>query len=330
MAWIVYGTDYRQDEVRGQPLLSLVLTSIKELDRYRDSEQRAATINSLLAMFIERQRPNVPTLPVSGGALRNDRINGTGLDGQPRQYNLANNYPGMVFEELAPGEIPHSFDTRRPNVNYQAFEEAVVAAIAWASEVPPEVLRLSFSSNYSASKAAINEFKSYITRVRGLFGANVCQPIYCEWLITEALANRVTNSQGLLASWRDASRFAEFGAWTRAEWGGPVKPSIELSKDVKAYGEAIELRLISRDRACKDLFGVRFSTVVRRVKKELELLEDIGGEGAADAQPDAQGGTPGGIPAAPSTPQTLTEARVLELIAEEIEENQPTPLREVS
>ncbi len=52
------------------------------------------------------------------------------------------------------------------------------------------------------------------------------------------------------------------GAWTAAQWGGPIKPSIELGKEVKAYVQAIDKKLVSRNRATKDLYGVRFKKVV--------------------------------------------------------------------
>lgn len=334
LAWLVYGTDLRQDDVRGQPLLSIILQSIKELDRYRDSEQRAATVNSLLAMFIAKEKGTLGTKPITGGAIRQDRLTGTGFDGEAREYNLANSYPGLVYEDLAPGEVPHSFNTQRPNVNYGLFEESVVAAMAWANEIPPEVLRLAFSSNYSASKAAIQEFKSYVMSTRQEFGSVFCQPIYCEWLITEALAGRLKNSQVLLSAFRDESKFDEFGAWLLSQWGGPVKPSIELGKDVKAYLAGIEGRIITRDRACKDLWGVRFHDVARRLKREQSLLEDLGDEGVAPGVVPGGAPVPGATPPAPQPgPQAITEDRVIEIAEEIFDERtaQPAPpLREVS
>ena len=329
VAWIVYGTDFRQDDVRGQPLLSIVLQSLKEIDRYRDSEQRAATVNSLLAMFITKEPGTLGTLPVTGGAVRQARATGTGLDGQERQYNLAGQFPGLVFEELNAGEVPKAFDTSRPNVNYPVFEAAVLSAVAWANEIPPEVLLLSFSSNYSASKAAINEFKAYIARVRSSFGSDVCQPIYCEWLVTEALAGRLPNSQAFLSAWRDPAKFVEFGAWVLADWGGPVKPSIEHAKDVQAYIKAIEARLISRDRATKDLYGVRFAVVARRIAGEDKIMAALGASGI-DALTGAAPPPPPTIvaPPAPGAPKALTEARILELAREvydDAQDEEPAP-----
>ena len=65
ISWLVYGTDKRLDDVRGQPLLSIVLQSLKEIDRYRDSAQRKAVINSVLAMFIKKGQDKAGTLPVT-------------------------------------------------------------------------------------------------------------------------------------------------------------------------------------------------------------------------------------------------------------------------
>lgn len=51
-AWLVYGTERLVDDVRGQSLLGLVVQSLKEVDRYRDSEQRAAVLNSMIALWV--------------------------------------------------------------------------------------------------------------------------------------------------------------------------------------------------------------------------------------------------------------------------------------
>jgi len=289
MAWLEYGADKRMDAVRGMPLLGIILQSLKELDRYRDSEQRAATINALLAMFIQKDKDLPGTRPMSGGAVRRAVVQGDAdASGAVREFNIAAATPGVVFEELQTGETPQSFSTSRPNVNYGAFEAAVVQAIAWANEVPPEILMLAFSNNYSASKAAINEFKGYISRVRKDFGETFCQPVYVEWLVAEVGAFRI-EAPGLLEARRSPLRYVEAGAWLRAVWAGPVKPSVDLGKDVRAYVEAIEANLISATRASEDLFGVRNARVLKRRTREIRAIQkmnkDLGLEPVAEIEP---------------------------------------------
>jgi capsid protein len=79
LAWLVFGTEKRVDDVRGMPLLGVIMQSIKELDRYRDSIQRKAVVNSMLAMFIKKDADKPGTLPISNGAVRKDTV--TVVDG---------------------------------------------------------------------------------------------------------------------------------------------------------------------------------------------------------------------------------------------------------
>lgn len=106
MAWLVFGTDKRLDDVRGQPLLSLVLQSLKEIDRYRDSTQRKAVINSMVAMFIKKTEDKPGTRPVTAAAMRRGSAVVADADGPPRQFNTAAAIPGVVMEELQQGEEP--------------------------------------------------------------------------------------------------------------------------------------------------------------------------------------------------------------------------------
>jgi capsid protein len=197
-AWLVYGTERLLDEVRGEPLLSIVLQSIREIDRYRDAVQRKATINAILAMFIQKDQDTIGSRPLTGGAVvrGKDAVAGP-VSGTRRTFNFSEMIPGAVLDELAPGEKPQGFSPTGTDEKFADFEEAIVCAMAWCYEIPPEILRLSFSSNYSASQAAINEFKLYLNPTRVEWGDAFCQPIYFDWLISEVLAGRLT-ATGLL------------------------------------------------------------------------------------------------------------------------------------
>ena len=75
----------------------------------------------------------------------------------------------------------------RPNPNFDPFVIAVLKQIGAALEIPYEILIMAFSSNYSASRAAILEFFKVVKMYRAWFVADFCQPIYEEWL-SEAVA----------------------------------------------------------------------------------------------------------------------------------------------
>lgn len=267
-AWLVYGTDRLLDEVRGEPLLSIVLQSIREIDRYRDAVQRKATINAILAMFIQKDQDTIGSRPLTGGAVvrGKDAVAGP-TSGTRRSFNFSEMIPGAVLDELAPGEKPQGFSPTGTDEKFGDFEEAIVCAMAWCFEIPPEILRLSFSSNYSASQAAINEFKLFLNQARVEWGDSFCQPIYLEWLISEVLAGRLA-ATGLLAAWRDASKFDQFAAWTSADWSGAIKPSVDLNKQATGYTALVEQGFISRDRAARETTGTKFSKNVQKLLRE--------------------------------------------------------------
>lgn len=321
LAFLMYGTDRRMDQKRGVPLLSLVLQSLNELDRYRDSELRAAVVNSIVAMYLTKEQNKMGSRSFSSGAVRNDTITYSGLESEERQFKISQMHPGIVFEELQQGEEPKSFDTKRPNVNYKVFEEAIIHAIAWANEVPPEILTLEFSSNYSASKAATSEFRAYIAKARKRFGADFCQPIYVEWLVSEALSNGV-NAPGFFEARRDPRKWIEFGAWSRAKWSGPIKPSVEMHRDVKAYSEAVKEQFISRDQACNDLFGVRFSDVLRRQTKEQKAIKQYEDDTGitADREAAAAASLAGAVPESDAPATKAQVDSFLTLVTDMIED----------
>ena len=267
IAWLVYGCEKRLDEVRGTPLLSLVLQSLKEIDRYRDSTQRKAVINSILAMFIEKTDDKPSSLPVQGGAVRNDKVAVSDSDGTARTFNIANQIPGVVFEELQKGEKPVGFRSQGTEESFGIFESAVMQAIAWTNEVPPEILMLAFSNNYSASQAAINEFKIYLNKVWSDWGETFCTPIYVEVMISQVLQQKIT-APGLLQAWRTPSEYDKFAAWISVDWYGSIKPSTDMLKQVKGSKLALEEGLTTRAREARGLTGTKFKKNVKKLAKE--------------------------------------------------------------
>lgn len=269
ISWMVYGTEKRLDEVRGTPLLSLVLQSLKEVDRYRDAAQRKAVINSILALFIQKKSDKMGTLPMTGGAVRKDSATVTDGDGTTRKFDIASQIPGMVIEELQEGEEPKGFGNDGTDQAFGEFEASIIQAIAWANQIPPEILTLAFSNNYSASQAAINEFKIYLNLVWGSFGESFCSPIQVEWLINEVLLEKI-EAPGLLEAWRDKTQYDIFGAWTSCDWYGSIKPSTDMLKQAKGSKMLVEEGWSTNARESRITTGTKFSKNIKRLKRENE------------------------------------------------------------
>lgn len=274
-AWLEYGTEKMHEEVRGEPILSVILQSLREIDRYRDAAQRKAVVNAIFAMFIKKGENKISSLPVTGGATHNATSNVTDSNASStssRDFTFSNQLPGAAFQELQEGEEPVLLGGQGTDINFPTFEDAMISAIAWSLEIPPEILKLSFNNNYSASQAALNEFKILLNKERQNFGANVNQKIYVDWFISSTLTGKVKNVGGFLESWRDPLQYDTFGAWISAEWAGAIKPTTDILKQAKGYDLMIEMGAITRDRASKEMTGTKYSKNVKKLARENKEL----------------------------------------------------------
>jgi lambda family phage portal protein len=312
VAWLVYGSDKMLDEVRGEPMLSVVLQSLREVDRYRDAVQRKAALNAVLAMFVTKAEEGPGTRPIMGGAVRKGKEQAPAQTaGNTKAYNYSEFVPGMILDELAPGEEPKGFPPTGTDEKFGDFESAIIYGIAWAHEIPPEILTLSFASNYSASQAAINEFKLFLNTVRADWGDDFCQPIYVDWLLSETLAGRV-KAAGLLDAWRDPLLFDRYAAWTLADWSGAIKPSVDMVKQANAYEKLVQQGFISRDRATREITGQKYSKNVAKLARENAELAKAN-EPLAPPEPVI---APPGGGAAPPKPPARKPAGHLALVTE--------------
>lgn len=275
IAWLVYGSENKLDDVRGEPILSSILYMLKDLDRGRNAELRAFVVNAMIPMFIKNGDGEIPTHVMDNGARRKGTVDETGsvgtgaVESQGRKWNFSEMMPGTVPQHLAKGEEPVSFNTQRPNANYSKFEEVIINACSWSLELPPEITRLLFQSNFSASRQANNELDIYLQKRNKENGDSICHPVYVEYLIQSALM-RTISAQGLLDSWRDPMRWKEFGAWTYAVWVGISRPSVDILKEINAAEKGINAGIGDYDFWNRRITGQSFWDIVKNQKRQRE------------------------------------------------------------
>lgn len=273
IAWLVYGTDKRMDDVRGEPLLSLIMQSLKEIDRYRDSALRKATINAILAMWVEKGEDKMGSLPSLAGATSKTKVAVPDTESTARELTIQGQLPGVVIDGLQKNEKINAHTTAGTDINFGLFEEAIIQSIAWSMEIPPNILRLAFSSNYSASQGENNEYKVYLNMSRTRIGESSLQPEYNEWFLSSVLNNDI-NAPGFFEAWKDPKKYLIYGAWVASDWSGAIKPSTDIVKTARGYEAFIEMGAITRARTAKETTGTRFEKNVKTLKRENEMLAD--------------------------------------------------------
>lgn len=249
----------RPEQLRGIPLLSPVIEALKQLDRYTEAELAAAVISGMYAIFIESDKASLQGADIGQQDFSEDE------DEEDMNIELK---PGIVVG-LKPGERANTANPGRPNAQFDPFVTSILRQIGTALEVPYELLIKQFSSNYSASRAALLEAWKMFRKRKEWFAKNFTQIIYEEWIREAYLLGRI-----------DLKKFGEDPlldkAWCQAQWNGPSQGQIDPLKEAKASILKIQEGLSTRTRETVELNGGDFEQNIRILSKEVKTMKEKG------------------------------------------------------
>jgi capsid protein len=266
IAWMVYGIDKREDGVRGEPLLSIAIQPLNSILKQRGAAQLKAEISSYIIGFIKRDKAAPGTMPFGKAATRKDTVVDPAGTAGPLQLNKI--MPGLFMERLAVGEEPTVFRDGS-DINFGAFEAAVMVGLAWSLGCPPEILMMSFNKNYSASQAANNKWSTFKAKERPRFAAAHCKNLWEEWFVSELLLGKI-EAQGFLSAYSDPKQYDIKRAWLQTEWFGQVEPSVDPVKQAAAYKTQVTEGWTTNTRTAREINGSKWSHNIKQVAKENE------------------------------------------------------------
>lgn len=268
-ATLVYYSPPPVGRTRGFPLLTRIIQPLAQIGRYSSYELKAAEITSSLALWVEKTKDVQGEFNLGPTLKTNKNPDPKIADCEVPRQSIRG---GVVINELAYGEKPHSFDTSRPNINFPAFKKSILQDIAAAIGIPPEVLLLMFENSFSASRQATIEFKALVMRDRAYFSKQFNKEIYGQFLL-----GMVMNGKIKAPGYKEAIKGGEiFGTrgWQKCRFTGFIKQNVDILKEAKAYVEYINEGLMDRDQAAMELTGADHATVVKRLKKQNPKLAD--------------------------------------------------------
>lgn len=267
-AWLVYGCDKREDGVRGEPLLGIVIQGMNDISGFKGSSLLKAKINAMIVGSVKNTSGAVASLPLSSGAKR--RTTEKTDSSTNRTVKLNQIAPGFFAEELAPGEEMQTYAVSGSDVNFGPFEAAIVAGMAWALQIPPEILTLSFNSNYSASQAALHEWNMFLGKERPRIASEHCQNLAEEWQVSESLSGKI-DCPGFIEAYFNRQKYDVRRAWLRTEWIGSVKATTDMVKQGKGFEIQVRNGWNTNDRVARAINGTKYEDNLEIIEEENRL-----------------------------------------------------------
>ena len=261
--------DERPEQYRGVPYLAPVLTALKQVSRYADAELVAAIMRSFFTLFFTSTGNSSVAGDISG-VLGASTYEGEGADPQEPVVNASEYH-------LGPGTInalPKNIDVKSIGANggqatFDSFVTQFVKQISASLNIPYEVLMKSFTSSYSASRAALLQAWEQFKLRRAWFTRDFCQPVYEMWLV-EAVATGRLEAPGFFSD--PAIRFA----YSNAEWYGPSMSILDPIKDVNGAALRIQYGLSTPEREAAEMTGSDFYENLEAIRIAKSKVKDSG------------------------------------------------------
>lgn len=278
LAWMVYGSKHRINHHRGVPQISAILEKVEKLDRYTEASVSGAEERAKIVFAVEHSRFSTGENPVFGNIKKNLGVSVVDEDPYKLGDAIAKNIAATTSKQTFNLPIGAKLSTLASSLEnqYPAFFEAVFVQLCAACDIPPEVALQKYSSNYSASRAAINGWGYIVNIYRDDFSQNFYRNYYNLWLEVEILKNKVS-APGYLKALQE-NNYMAIESYTNCKFTGTNMPHIDPYKEVKAIREMLGnpsqgiAPLISHDAASEQLNQGEWQDNYLKYQEEEKLL----------------------------------------------------------
>lgn len=167
-------------QLRGVSIFASVITRLEDVKDYEESERIAAKIAASMAAYIKKGTPDLyePEKDSGGNIVQR------GLRFQP----------GMVFDDLAPGEEIGTIDTSRPNTNLQAHRDSQLRAAAAGVGASYSSMSRNYNGTYSAQRQELVEQWSHYQALTDEFVSQFVQPIWERFVVLARASGRLNTA----------------------------------------------------------------------------------------------------------------------------------------
>ena len=210
----------RIHQVRGLSVFASVMSRVIDIKDHENSERLAGKVAaSFCAQIIKGDAAAYSAPQVTDAA-------GNALDRAARSFQM---YPGMIADNLEPGEKLEILDSNRPNPNLADYLHDQFRRMAGGIGVSGSSLTLNYKGTYSAQRQELVEKYGGYAMLGEQFVARVVRPIWKAFVQAAVLSGRLRLPSGWNVEQASAAVFIR-----------PQMPWIDPLKEVLAMGERVD------------------------------------------------------------------------------------------
>lgn len=283
VAFLVYGMEYRLNNVRGLPLVSAILEKMKKLERYAEATLGSAEERAKLVYFFEHGLGSTGENPLQKTLAKAFDFNAADTD-LPKDINgteLANLVSASTNKQTfnLPIDTKVSMPESRTELHFADFFKTNFNMMCATLDIPPDVAMSLYNSNFSASRAALKDWEHSLDVERADFSFQFYQKIYEFWLDIMILKNKIPAQGYLLARGKKDKTVLE--CYRMARFVGSPVPHIDPLKEVNAVRALLgpngaQMPLTTLEEAIESLNKGESRGVVEQFAKEYKSAVSAG------------------------------------------------------
>jgi capsid protein len=283
VAYLVYGAKYRIDNVRGIPVMSTVLESLKKLERYKEATLGSAEEGAKIAYQIVHDLNASGENPLAtqlSRAFDADAVEDLPVDrnGQQLANTVAATTNKSAFNMPTGSEIKQ-LEANKRELYFKDFYGVNIDIMCAAIGIPPNVAMSIYNDSFSASRAALKDWEHTIKVNREDFTFQFYQPIFDLWLHVEVLKNKV-QAPGYLDAFNSNNEIT-LSAYRICRFTGAIPGHIDPLKEVNAVraalgGQGANIPLMTVEMAIEQLNGASSDDVAEQFSEELQYNKELG------------------------------------------------------
>lgn len=239
----------RIGQTRGVSIFASVLTRMEDVKDYELSERMAAKVAASICAYI---RKNIDA-PMSG------------ISTDDTGNRLMSMKPGMIFDNLLPGEEVGMIDSNRPNTMLEQFRNSQLRAVAAGTCTSFSSIAKDYNGTYSAQRQELVEQSVHYAVLRDYFIERCVRPIWERFVEMAVLSGQLDIPANSINQ----------RTLKKASFQGPTMPWIDPKKEGEAEMIAVGAGFKTRVQVIRERGG-NPQDIFEQIKQEKSQENEAG------------------------------------------------------